>query len=72
MARFDEANVLVTGGSSGIGAAVVHAFVEEGAHVVAAGRNRARLEEVRASLAAAERVRGSERGRRREREPSRS
>jgi NAD(P)-dependent dehydrogenase (short-subunit alcohol dehydrogenase family) len=31
--RFDGRRVLVTGGSRGIGAAVVHAFAEEGAHV---------------------------------------
>ena len=47
MGRFDEANVVVTGGSSGIGAAVVHAFVEEGARVVSVGRDRTRLDEVR-------------------------
>lgn len=56
MGRFDEANVVVTGGSSGIGAAVVHAFVEEGARVFAVGRDRARLDEVRRTASEPERV----------------
>ena len=49
MARFDGAAVLVTGGSSGIGAATVRAFVAEGARVAAAGRSRERLDQVAAS-----------------------
>jgi 3-oxoacyl-[acyl-carrier protein] reductase len=56
MGRFDEANVVVTGGSSGIGAAVVHAFVEEGARVVSVGRDRTRLDEVRRTASNPERV----------------
>nr|AAF70499.1 3-dehydroecdysone 3alpha-reductase [Spodoptera littoralis] len=38
--------VLVTGGSSGIGAATVEAFVKEGASVAFVGRNQAKLKEV--------------------------
>jgi NAD(P)-dependent dehydrogenase (short-subunit alcohol dehydrogenase family) len=46
MARFEGKSVVVTGGSSGIGAAAVHAFVAEGARVVAVGRNPDRLADV--------------------------
>jgi NAD(P)-dependent dehydrogenase (short-subunit alcohol dehydrogenase family) len=56
MGRFDEANVVVTGGSSGIGAAVVHAFVEQGARVFAVGRNEARLDDVRRTASEPRRV----------------
>jgi meso-butanediol dehydrogenase/(S,S)-butanediol dehydrogenase/diacetyl reductase len=57
MARFDGKAVLVTGGSSGIGAATVRAFVADGASVVAVGRSAERLAEVRASTSDPERVR---------------
>jgi NAD(P)-dependent dehydrogenase (short-subunit alcohol dehydrogenase family) len=55
--RFAGRNAIVTGGSSGIGRAIVHAFVREGAHVLAVGRDAARLEETRRSSAAPDRVR---------------
>jgi meso-butanediol dehydrogenase/(S,S)-butanediol dehydrogenase/diacetyl reductase len=57
MGRFDGRAVLVTGGSSGIGAATVRAFVADGASVVAAGRSGERLAEVRASASEPVRVR---------------
>lgn len=41
---------LVTGGTSGIGLAVVRRFVEEGAHVVVTGRRQAQLDAVAAEL----------------------
>jgi NAD(P)-dependent dehydrogenase (short-subunit alcohol dehydrogenase family) len=47
--RFEGGGVLVTGGSSGIGAACVRAFADEGARVVAAGRDEDRLASVRAA-----------------------
>lgn len=42
--RFDGRRVLVTGASSGIGRATAILLAREGAHVVASGRNVARLE----------------------------
>ena len=47
--RFSGHRILVTGGSSGIGRAVVLAFAAAGARVVAAGRNEQRLHEVEAA-----------------------
>jgi NAD(P)-dependent dehydrogenase (short-subunit alcohol dehydrogenase family) len=51
--RFDGATVLVTGASSGIGAATARALVTEGAQVVLAARQSERLEQVVAELGAA-------------------
>ena len=42
---------LVTGGTSGIGLAVVRRFVAEGAHVVLTGRRQTQLDAVAAELA---------------------
>jgi NAD(P)-dependent dehydrogenase (short-subunit alcohol dehydrogenase family) len=47
MERFSERNVVVTGGSSGIGRAVAQAFVAEGAWVLATGRSESGLQETR-------------------------
>lgn len=46
--RFEGTNVIVTGGSSGIGRATVLAFAEEGARVFASGRDEERLAKVKA------------------------
>jgi NAD(P)-dependent dehydrogenase (short-subunit alcohol dehydrogenase family) len=56
MRRFEGKNVLVTGASSGIGWAIVHAFVDEGAGVYAVARRGELLERMRASSSAPDRV----------------
>ena len=52
MERHEGKCVIVTGASSGIGQAIAVAFAEEGAHVVAVGRNVERLEETRSQAPA--------------------
>src|SRR6266498_3123679 len=47
MARLDGKSVLVTGGSTGIGRAVVKRFIAEGAQVGVMGRTASRLEAVK-------------------------
>ena len=59
MRRFEGKNVLVTGASSGIGWAIAHGFVDEGASVYAVARRGERLERMRASSPVPERVRVS-------------
>jgi len=49
-AVLSDKTALVTGGTSGIGLAVVRRFVEEGAHVVLTGRGQAQLDAVAAEL----------------------
>ena len=56
MDDFEGRRVLITGGSSGIGAAVVHAFAAAGARVRSTGRDAARLEQVREETGAPDRV----------------
>jgi 3-oxoacyl-[acyl-carrier protein] reductase len=53
---FVDRNVVVTGASSGIGRATVHAFIDEGASVMAVGRSQERLEETRDSCSDPDRV----------------
>lgn len=50
--KLNDKRILVTGGSSGIGLALAHAFAEAGAHVIITGRSEARLSEAAASHAA--------------------
>lgn len=54
MEQLQDKTALVTGGTSGIGLAVAHRFVEQGAHVVVTGR---RQEALDAAVAALEAVR---------------
>jgi meso-butanediol dehydrogenase/(S,S)-butanediol dehydrogenase/diacetyl reductase len=56
VSRFAGKNVIVTGASSGIGWAIAHAFVDEGAAVFAVARRGALLEKMRAAASAPERV----------------
>ena len=56
MRRFEGKNVVVTGASSGIGWAIAHAFVDEGARIYAVARRGERLERMRASSSAPESV----------------
>lgn len=50
MMRLKTLHAVVTGGGSGIGAAIARTLSEEGAHVTLVGRRRAALEEVAATL----------------------
>ena len=50
MGALDGRHALITGGGTGIGAAIAHALAGAGASVSIAGRRRAPLEEVAASL----------------------
>lgn len=50
MTRFKDQNVLVTGGTAGIGLATARRLVAEGAQVMVTGTNPARLTEVRDEL----------------------
>jgi short-subunit dehydrogenase len=51
--RLDNARVIITGASSGIGRAIAIEFARRGARLALASRNRAALEEVAASIKAA-------------------
>ncbi len=50
MGDLDGKTALVTGGTSGIGLAVVRRFAEEGAHVIVTGRTTEKLERVKGEL----------------------
>ncbi len=52
MTWFGEKHALVTGGGSGIGAAIARVLIDKGARVTIAGRNRSRLETTAAELGA--------------------
>lgn len=49
MGRLDDVNAVVTGGASGMGAAVVERFVQEGARVVVLDRSEHKLNDVQAA-----------------------
>jgi 3-oxoacyl-[acyl-carrier protein] reductase len=48
--KLKDLTVVVTGGSSGIGAAIVRSFLEEGAHVAFCSRSESKIEAMLASL----------------------
>jgi NAD(P)-dependent dehydrogenase (short-subunit alcohol dehydrogenase family) len=50
MSRLANKFTLITGGTSGIGLATAHRFIEEGAHVAITGTNEARLAAAKAEL----------------------
>lgn len=52
MTWFDGRHALVTGGGSGIGAAIARVLLDKGARVTITGRNRERLEDTAADLGA--------------------
>ena len=56
MIGLKEKVAVVTGGSSGIGAACAHRLVDEGAFVIVAGRSEARAKEVCETSSAPERA----------------
>lgn len=51
MYRVRNKNILITGGSAGIGLALAHALAERGAHLALIARDAAKLAEARAALA---------------------
>ena len=51
MSRFQNKNVLITGGSGGIGKATALQIVEEGGHVLITGTNQTKLDEVQSAHA---------------------
>jgi NAD(P)-dependent dehydrogenase (short-subunit alcohol dehydrogenase family) len=53
MSRFTGRKAVVTGGTHGMGLAIVRALLAEGAEVVLTGRNRRNVEEARAALSGA-------------------